>query len=375
MKSVCLLKLNLLGMAVLVMLATPLWAAVKGDCVNCHTMHNSQDGKPMIFNLKTGKEGPMPTLLRSDCVGCHSNPTGSETIIMLGSSAVPIVYNPTGGLQYPPSGSSNSVLAGGNFYWVAAKGDAFGHNVFGIAGTDASHSAKGAPGGDRTMAAGSLCYNCHITLSSAGSGCGGCHLPAHHVDDGVARVADRGDGWYRFLGNVHYKTLDNAGVVGVEDAKWEQEPTSTQHNVYKGTTVHYGRDERLLYNSIGKFCSGCHSNFHHGIEPWEGIGVAGAWIRHPSDVVLPADPDKEYSGYTTYNPLAPVAKQTVDGTVSSSVVPGQDVVTCISCHRPHGSPYPDMLRWDYANDCNAGVADSATHPCGCFACHTSKDDI
>jgi len=48
-------------------------------------------------------------------------------------------------------------------------------------------------------------------------------------------------------------------------------------------------------------------------------------------------------------------------------------VTCISCHRPHGSPYPDMLRWDYANDCNTGNADTATEPCGCYSCHTTKD--
>jgi predicted CXXCH cytochrome family protein len=59
--------------------------------------------------------------------------------------------------------------------------------------------------------------------------------------------------------------------------------------------------------------------------------------------------------------------------VTDIVVPGEDVVTCISCHRPHGSPYPDMLRWDYANDCNTGNPDTEANPCGCYSCHTTKD--
>ena len=173
-----------------------------------------------------------------------------------------------------------------------------------------------------------------------------------------------------------FGTLQADGVIGVEDPKWEQNPSATEHNVYKGTAENYTSATVLNNNSIGEMCAGCHARFHHGDNVGDGMrSASGAWIRHPSDVVLPSDPDREYSGYTTYNPLAPVAKQTVDGTVSGDVVPGEDLVTCISCHRAHGSPYPDMLRWDYQNDCNAGVADSATDPCGCFACHTTKDGI
>ena len=92
--------------------------------------------------------------------------------------------------------------------------------------------------------------------------------------------------------------------------------------------------------------------------------------RHPSDVLIPDS--GEYADYSEYNALAPVAKEEIDdGMKNSSVVtPGTDIVTCISCHRPHGSPYPDMLRWDYAS-CQAGAANSE---CGCFICHTAKDD-
>ncbi len=370
-------KLTLGALGLMLLLAAPLLAAVKGDCVNCHTMHNSQNGQPVQFR-GVELQSAMPTLLLTDCVGCHSNPDSSETIYTLGDSQVPSVFNPGGGLQYPPNGSGNSVLAGGNFYWVATQGDAFGHNVFGISGIDAEHSDTGAPGGLGPLPPSSTCYDCHFTLSTAAGGCQGCHLAkkAHHADDGVQGVVAQGDGWYRFLGNVMFQDLAADGVTGVEDDKWEQNPSPTEHNVYKGTDDNYQSATVLSENSIGQMCAGCHAQFHHGPNPGDGMrSSTGAWIRHPSDVVLPADPDREYADYTVYNPLAPIAKQTLDGTIPSEVVPGEDLVTCISCHRPHGSPYPDMLRWDYLNDCEAGVEDSAEEPCGCFVCHTTKDGI
>jgi predicted CXXCH cytochrome family protein len=84
----------------------------------------------------------------------------------------------------------------------------------------------------------------------------------------------------------------------------------------------------------------------------------------------------EYGGAThTYSVVAPVGSTDVS-TVLSSVyaTPGgadDAIVTCISCHRAHGTPYDDLLRWDYATCVSAGGNDE----CGCFACHTTKDDI
>ncbi|OEU76637.1 MAG: hypothetical protein BA864_13065 [Desulfuromonadales bacterium C00003093] len=349
----------------------PALAAVSGNCVNCHTIHNSQNGQPMTFNAS----GPMPTLLRANCVGCHTNSSTADTIVMLGDSRLPIVYN-TIEPDYPPTGTNSSALAGGNFYWVAEQGDEFGHNVFGISGTDSKLTK--APGGGFEGS----CAKCHNTLASAeaGSGCEGCHLPQHHKNDGQAGPAGQEDGWYRFLGSAMARDLndiapgDQPGVMGLEDPNWEQDPSSTQHNVYKGTDVIYSEAFYANHNSIGEFCQGCHYDFHRLMNT-NCADLSGAWIRHPSDVILPDDAALEYVGYTTYNPLAPVAKQTLSDTPSDAVVAGEDVVTCISCHRPHGSPYPDMLRWDYLNDCTASVPDSNANPCGCFACHTTKDGI
>ena len=362
-------------------------AAVTGDCVNCHTMHNSQDGTS-VASGSNGTTTAQVNLLKADCLGCHTNAAGSETIIMLGSgnqSRVPIVLTgsePT----YPPNGSTSSVLAGGNFYWVAEGDDTKGHNVFGLRGPTFAANVDGnlsaAPGNAQAVGTGSLCNDCHGTLATEASGCKGCHFAAHHVDNGNnaadGAVTRQGDGWYRFLSGAQMVTaaspatstrdglLNLPGVIGVEDANWEQNPAS--HNTYKGaqgfTTAGFGS---VNGNSIGLYCTGCHSRFHHNTGTvTDGMqNTAGAWIRHPSDVVLPGA-GTEYADYS-YTALAPVAYETI----SAGGVGTTQLVTCISCHRPHGSPYPDMLRWDYGT-CQTNTENA---DCGCFACHTTKDGV
>ena len=72
-----------------------------------------------------------------------------------------------------------------------------------------------------------------------------------------------------------------------------------------------------------------------------------------------------------YDPLTPVARPNVNNSSSGIINVGIDMVTCLSCHRPHGSPYPDMLRWDYIQQIAGGGGDNGK---GCFFCHTTKDD-
>ncbi|MEJ2200497.1 MAG: cytochrome c3 family protein [Desulfuromonadaceae bacterium] len=336
------------------------WGKARGLCVSCHTMHNMQDGGVVDVG------GPNQALLNASCVGCHSS-SGTDTIVDLGNGTrIPIVFNlsePT----YPPDGSASSTLAGGNFYWVAqGGGDAYGHNVYGISSADSTLSF--APGRSTS------CSPCHDSLASShpSSGCKGCHVPAHHADDSAEVVAATG-GWYRFLGENPAMMGDPSqyGVKGIEEEDWEQDPASNRHNGYLGTSDVYVKSfwPYLPTYSIGQFCVGCHGNFHHQMNETQPGDVSGAWIRHPSDVVIPDE--TEYAGYTTYNPLAPVAKTDLSGQKNSAVVvPGSDLVTCISCHRPHGSPNPDMLRWDY-DTCREGIANAA---CGCFVCHSMKDD-
>ena len=96
-------------------------AEVSGQCSNCHTMHNSQDGTAVVYELNTGYSGydtvstPKNYLLKSDCAGCHSA-VGTGTI---DGNSTPIVFN---------TSTPSNPLAGGNFSYVRSD-DLNGHNV------------------------------------------------------------------------------------------------------------------------------------------------------------------------------------------------------------------------------------------------------
>ena len=123
----------------------------------------------------------------------------------------------------------------------------------------------------------------------------------------------------------------------------------------------------LESGAIDQKCVGCHSDFHNETV------ANSTWIRHPVDVAIPDA--GEFTGFDVYNPMVPVARQNVSlsDVNFSSINRGSDVVSCISCHRPHGSPYPAMLRWGYRDW--PGTDSHTLQPAfnGCAVCHTSKD--
>jgi len=310
-----------------------------------------------------------------DCVGCHSS-TDSSPTKTIGVSTVPVVYN----LSEP--NYNPGTLAGGNFWWVADNGggdDAKGHNVLGISGVD---SLSFAPGGFYQCSS----KNCHKSLAEehdatdveSGSGCQGCHLrPAHHADDSatvIGKEMNSTDGYYRFLSG--HITGDGYGVCGIEDSDWQASPGD--HNEYLGVS---GNNEKggTIYpafenfgHTMTAFCCGCHGNFHVEQEN-------GEWIRHPSDAGIPDRGEYQYAfgsagGGATgiYDPLVPVARATLTSVIDTVTIGGAspDMVMCLSCHRPHGSPYDDLLRWKYTGV--GGCEAQGKSKCGCFACHTQK---
>ncbi|RLB60649.1 MAG: hypothetical protein DRG80_05070 [Deltaproteobacteria bacterium] len=327
-------------------------AKVQGQsCDNCHIMHNSQAGQTVASEAQRH-------LLCDTCIGCHTGTNdGVDTTPYVMSSIEPTYSTPT---------VPGNTLAGGNFYWVATTGegnDTKGHNVLGLSNEDVNIPASaGAPGG------GASCSNsCHMTLAAEqtvypelGSGCEGCHLEVkHHADDSATVVGEAG-GYYRFLAG--HDSGDGHGVEGIEDSDWEYQPTSTAHNEYFGLDAGNVTDTGFhnLGNTMTAYCCGCHGAFH---------SENGGWRRHPADAVIP---DKgEYSLYTTYSTEAPVARPDLSSYTGASqtVTPGTDLVMCLSCHRAHGSPYHDMLRWDYSGHWCEGSDNT-----GCCTCHTSKDD-
>jgi len=381
-----------LGLCLQTLIVNYAVAVVTGTCVNCHTMHNSQGGSAMVHSgsgaswdggtISGGDSTvPLANLLVSGCVGCHSNASG-ETIVTIGTTKVPIVYNLT---------EPNKPLAGGNFYWVQNSGDAYGHNVAGISSTDA---ALDKPPGTLSFnqGEGALCMPCHFDLSipaAAGwawgtnnGGCEACHVARHHAN-GTSTVVGQAEGWYRFLGSAMYRASNHdsitpTGVVGIEDDDWEQTVSVSDHNVYQGAVGYGGQGAGagLTDGSIGQICIGCHGQFHHSYygDANAGSGMtdaSGAWIRHPADILIPDE--GEYSAFKTYNPLTPVGMLNVAESDANfqAIDNSRSVVSCVSCHRAHGSPYPDMLRWDYPGECNADAG--ANSRCGCFVCHTTKD--
>jgi hypothetical protein len=350
-------------------LAIPLLgeAAVLGTCSVCHTMHNSEQGSVVAFSRDSAgqpvlREQAFAKLLKTDCLGCHTH-TGAETIVDMADAQVPIVFNLTEP-TYPPDGSPTSALAGGNFHWLIKNGDAYGHNVHGIVAEDLRFPPTLAPGG--VIRVGD-CGSCHGTLTTPESGCTGCHVPQHHAN-GPGAVADRGQGWYRFLGSVMQSAGQTEptveGVIGIEAPDWEQNPQASLHNVYEGEPGSY--EGYLQSGSISQKCAGCHGRYHS-----ESIADA-TWIRHPGDALIPNA--GEFATMGAYNPLVPVARRNITaGDANFALVtPGADLVTCISCHRPHGSPYPAMLRWGYRSW--PGTDDHTGQPAvnGCAVCHTSK---
>ena len=344
-------------------------AKVTGVCSNCHTMHNSQNGSDVVSG------GPYRALTKGDCVGCH---TGTND----GTNTIPYVLD-NNAPTYNFDGTKNT-LAGGNFYWVATSGgatDSKGHNVKGIAGVDGDIGAT-PPGFNSTdyTAHGAVGTSWSSTnqLTCAGTyGCHGTHTStddfaaisgAHHTDDSTIDGTSVGKS-FRFL----------LGIKGTEDSDWEYTNSSSDHNGYYASD--YQTTGTMDTASINYLCAECHGNFHLHSQVDDST-TGSPWLRHPTDFDMNNVKTKEYGSYpnaTLYTSVTNAGDYFVDvpvgntsGAVNSSVLQasGDAIVLCISCHRAHGSPYADLLRWDYST-CDAGQSNQDAD-CGCFACHTSK---
>ncbi len=324
-------------------------AAVTGKCIDCHTMHYSQ-GSAVLEEW--GDEGPYGALLTTDCIGCHTgvNSEGTAPFVM---SAVAPLYAATG------TEAGTNTLAGGNFYWVASGEDLKGHNVVGLASADpflsvppgyvgnlaaADSSIPGNgnwPPGQQVTCAG--VYGCHGTHAENGMAAaisGGHH---HGADGALVNPGTRPAEGYRLL----------VGVAGYEDPEWELTPTVNTHNQYKG--VDGGGDN----SAISSLCLRCHNEFHSA--------GSSTWFEHPIEYDLGnEDPGSEVRGYggpsNSYRPDAPVASFDVSSPLFQVTFQEDTIISCVTCHRSHGSPFEKLLRWDYVNTND-----------GCTVCHTSKD--
>jgi len=351
-------------------------------------MHNSEDGTNM-----NGTTTPIDRLLKNSCLGCHSD---ASTDAMLSANQAPVVYH--------SGGEPTKFLAGGDFWW-ADEDTGQGHNPWEldeIAGTadgvtwdDAQITqAEGPPGNvsGGIFTTGSDFLGC-INYNDGTNNVTGCHVyNAHHNNkggaDGTTNVywvdgSDAGNS-YRFLYN------SNGGVKGGEMGNWEYTGTTgtDNHNLY------FGADDSTWNTdqTISRFCGECHGNFH-GMAAGAGNAsevegntnaYASPWVRHPTDFPLTkakGGTGGVYIQYGAYDPLVPIGTDDDRGATSATPIDmdgvydnyfdaSLDIVLCVSCHRVHGSPNANILRWPYS-DMTAGSAASTSYE-GCFKCHRDK---
>ncbi|MEJ2200991.1 MAG: cytochrome c3 family protein [Desulfuromonadaceae bacterium] len=275
----------------------------------CVSCHTMHNSQDGVSVTGTG---PVEALLAyQSCYACHSGTnTGLDGLGVMNGTGIPYVFDSNGAPLYDNlDDSANSALAGGNFYWVATVDDTRGHNVL---STD-----------DTTI-------------------------------DGSTVVQS-----YRFL----------LGIVGLEDEDWEFTKDATDHNQYKGSA------DTVDGSTISYLCCECHGQFHTAAGS-NGESGAAPWLRHPTDYdmngTLGTTEYLDYNVDNSYSIEAPVASTDVSA-VKSAVLAGAGdaIVTCVSCHRAHGSPYEDLLRWDYSTM----IAGNGSNTDGCFVCHTTKDDL
>jgi len=293
-------------------------------CDGCHSMHSSADnprvGSPTSADLMKGSDAS------STCLNCHSGSAGSYHIA---------------------TANGGTMSQGGDFFWVktdysysngrggvvTSVGESHGHNIvaadyqFIADGTNAT-----APGG--TMLSGTLgCTSCHdphgqvaggTDAGSAAISVSGSYGAADPVDGSI-------HGNYRLLGDDGYNLITSAAPVA-------------RANGSSGVRVQYG-------TGMSDWCLSCHSAFADNVN------------MHPTDIPVPM---ATYNGYvktgdftgvvaTAYDELVPFERGVDDGSLLADVATAaytvgvedaNDVITCLTCHRAHGSAFENGLRWD-----------------------------
>ena len=330
MRTMTTICIALAATAFLTLAAAPVRAAVTGPCVDCHTMHNSQDGAAM-----GSASDPEGHLTKDGCIGCHTSG---------GVGGAPVI-----------DGSYNvDSCAGGTFNESDLAGDAGVHNVDIVLSTlgEDNTFTDAIPGltGGMNSGLGSSDPN---DLTCAGLN--GCHGDATGADNdaGIAGFHHGGKEGYRYL----QVASTQAAILGSGADDWEATISSSatgeggEHNIYSSSTT----------AGINVLCANCHANFHSTSNTQDSGG--NNWIRHPTDNDIPATwtPTVNYRE----NPFAFADISSLDPAGTYDATSAQ--VACISCHRAHGTPYDDILRWDYsAQEAGSGLTK------GCLGCHNKQ---
>lgn len=274
-------------------------------CDACHTMHNSEDGAPVGTvgpNLQIGAD---PS---STCLSCHAG--------------------------YGQFSDGSAYRSGGDFYWVtkdftwsahgrpqASTGDSHGHNIIAAdeTGLDADGTLTTAPGG--TYLANQLgCNSCHDPHGSQGN--------ESLLYGAEPTSPDYPGGAYLFTEPA--PVFLNAGrTADVDD---------TNHSAYgSGMSEWCGNCHGGFVDAVGKHPAGNNSgaemsdyvsnyNAYLGTDDLNGTQATAYW-----EIVPFENGDADTTGLSTSSTAGP------DG--------GDNYAMCLTCHRAHASPFPNIGRW------------------------------
>ena len=325
--------------------------AVSAVCDDCHTMHASQDGQLPDGFVQDGSETTHTHLTVASCLGCHglngSTVGGAPNIFgkipaemtAAGTFAPFVVDNAED--DYQKVHNVRDITA-----WTYDEREM----LYTIPGVDASGQSMELDGASELYCAGYRgCHGRHDeTCDTSDKGIKGFH---HGTYEG-----------YRYLQS--YENFDHIPIKGKGSPDWEYRGADeNNHNVY------YAMDSigASTADSISALCAMCHGDFHG--DNADEVRSGGNWIRHPTENLLSA------AGFTMdsvnvdvmNNPFgfhgAYYEAVSTDSMTNYTAEGGR--VTCLSCHRAHGTHNPDILRFDYGSQ-SAGSTSVTT---GCLGCH------
>lgn len=312
------------------------YAAVGGVCSNCHTMHYSEDG----VDLTTG--GPHAVLLKNNCLGCHT--TGA---------ADPL--NDTDNTPYVASSTSafsdDVCLAGGFFPATMGTGN-----------NNDNHHGIGNLSDPAGKATGSF-----YTQGIDGLGCGGingCHGNETDVSDmdAISGGHHNTSATYRML-YVGGVAVDGSSAEDYEELIIKT-PATAVVSSGTGQNVNIYCAGTPTGATISDLCAKCHGDFHGSGASSNTQNATLEWIRHPTENVIPTG---WAIGVTTYTPVGADYKNHPPGYDGATLDITEKRVTCLSCHRAHGTANDDLLRWAYSTQVAGG---GTTY--GCLGCHDAQ---
>jgi len=326
-------------------------------CDGCHTMHNSQNGQPVI-NGTTAGTGTNSSLTigidpSSTCLDCHGDDGfGRYHVLSDNSDANP------------------NRSAGGDFNWVRNdyfpvirgnqqtwKGEEFGHNInaadFNFPTPTlltAAPTSSGATGFPQSDLACSSCHDPHGKVARTsntykpivGSGSyGGVGL------DLTAGVM----GNYRLLGSTGYNPQ------GALSAFSNPAPIAwaSNNNGYYGSKVDYG-------SGMSEWCANCHTGFdavgstahrHPASNDAHLNGEASNYNKYVATGDLTGTKATSYLGLVPFERGVTYNDQGYVGLLDPDSTEGPDTnsnVMCLTCHRAHASGFKDSGRWAFAEE-------------------------